>query len=38
MTEARRQERVMSLGTTDGKVLVYNLHIADSKDDGNFAK
>lgn len=25
--------KVMNLGTTDGKVLVYNLHIADSKDE-----
>ena len=32
MTEAAAR-KIMSLGTTDGKVLVYNLHIADSKEE-----
>ena len=32
MTETAAR-KVMNLGTTDGKVLVYNLHIADSKDE-----
>ena len=30
---ATAASKIMSLGTTDGKVLVYNLHIADSKDE-----